>query len=105
MLDRVPDVTRDRINPKETLKFLELHAVEKIFTLNLIQLEGVPSFYERPNFTKENFLKSTAYSDWRKMVDQLNPSVTLSSNDDDVGGGHLEKAVGDLETEFKVPIS
>jgi hypothetical protein len=55
VLDRVPDVTRDRINPKDTLKCLELHAVEKIFTLNLIKLEGVPSFYERPNFTKENF--------------------------------------------------
>jgi hypothetical protein len=31
------------------------------------------------------------------MVDQLNPSVKLSSNDDDDvgGGGHLKKAVGD----------
>lgn len=35
-LDRVPDVTRDRVNPKDTLKLLELHAVEKIFTLNRI---------------------------------------------------------------------
>ena len=72
-------MTRDRICPKDSLKLLELNAIEKLFTLNHMQIEGVPSFYERPNFTKENFQKSPASHEWRKMVDKLNPGMPLSS--------------------------
>ncbi len=98
-LDRVVDVTRDRVNPKDTLKLLELHAVEKLFTPNPIYIEGVPSFYERPNFTKENFMKSPAYLEWRKIVEKLNPSLQLSSVIEILDKRHHQAQ----ESEFKVP--
>jgi hypothetical protein len=71
VLDREPDITRDRVSVKESLALLELHAMQKIHTLNLIKIEGVPAFYERPNFTKGNFMKSPSYLEWRKIVDKM----------------------------------
>ena len=71
VLDRETDITRDRVSFKDNLCLLELHAMQKIHNLNLIQMEGVPPFFERPNFTKANFMRSPSYLEWRRLVDRL----------------------------------
>ena len=68
-----------------------------------MQIEGVPSFYERPNFTKENFQKSPAYHEWRKMVDKLNPGMPLSSIIEIHDKKYYQQAAAASETDFKVP--
>lgn len=59
-LDRVNDVTRDRINFKDTLKLLEVHALQKMHEENVVQIEGIEIF-EKPHLTIHNYQKVPAY--------------------------------------------
>ena len=48
-IDRVPDVTKDKVNPKETLKFLEIYAFQKFHESN-------PSYFNKNQKTNNSLV-------------------------------------------------
>jgi hypothetical protein len=79
VLDRVVDITRDRIVPfKESLVGLELHACQEMHKRQIFHIEGGASgpIFERPSLNKSNYQKSQAYQEYIKLI---NDSINISN--------------------------
>ena len=55
VLDRVLDVTTDRVSFRETYALLEMEAVKKFHPPQLIQIDGLPDIWESPNLNRRNY--------------------------------------------------
>ena len=68
VLQRVKDVTKDKISFKETLKNLEICALHKMSIPNEYEIDGI-EIEERPEIHSANYNKLPAYADWKKKID------------------------------------
>ena len=49
-LDREPDVTKDRVSFKDSLKLLEVYSLQKIYEDNIVTIDGM-EIIEKPQIT------------------------------------------------------
>lgn len=82
-------MTKDRVSPKETLKLLEIYALQKFYESNpsyfnknqktnnslvlsrndnIISIEGV-EIADRPHLTVQNYQKLPLYQEWQKLIE------------------------------------
>lgn len=78
-LELVKDVTRDKVNFKESLKSLEIKAVTTLYQDATVQVEQM-QIYERPEINTSNYQNLAAYQEWKNKIDLMTIQQSLVKN-------------------------
>ena len=66
-VDGDPFITKDRVKHKESLKLLEINALQKLHEESTMAIDGI-EIVERPEITLQNLNRLPAFQEWRKLI-------------------------------------